>query len=182
MHASHKADNRALKRVRRSACLVFFFEKGDLRCTNYLTGITVASTPKAVLVLRYLDVWRNYEEIERLFSGYSATSLRSILRQLLERYADLGRASGDLNALVQAFAGTSRGEGTPPDADPPSLEAVQQTLSVLVDRAAAVGQAAEQEDFEDIARQADSLRQQLLSARNKLNLLAARHARSPAVH
>ena len=79
-----KAGNRALKLVRRSACLVFFFEKGDLRCTNYLTGITVASTPRVVLLLKYLDVWRNYEEIEQLFSGYSATSLRSILRQLLE--------------------------------------------------------------------------------------------------
>ena len=56
-----KAGNRALKLVRRSACLVFFFEKGDLRCTNYLTGITVASTPRVVLLLKYLDVWRNYE-------------------------------------------------------------------------------------------------------------------------
>ena len=84
MHASHKADNRALKLVRRSACLVFFFEKESLRCTNYLTGITVASTPKVVLVLKYLDVWRNSEEIERLFSGYSASSLRSILRRLLQ--------------------------------------------------------------------------------------------------
>jgi hypothetical protein len=30
---------------------------------------------------------------------------------------------------------------------------------------------AEEQDFTDIGRQADSLRQQLLSARNKLNLL-----------
>ena len=79
-----KAGNSALKPVRRSACLVFSFEKGDLRCTNYLTGITVASTPRVVLVLKYLDVWRNYKEIEHLFSGSSATSLRSILRQLLQ--------------------------------------------------------------------------------------------------
>lgn len=107
---------------------------------------------------------------------------RDVFRQLMQRYADLGRASGDLNALVQAFAGPRPGEGTPPDADPPSLEVVQQSMTELIDRAGAVSQAAEKEDFEDIARQVDSLRQQLLSGRNKLNLLATRHARSGAVH
>ena len=107
---------------------------------------------------------------------------REVFRQLMGRYAELGRASGDLNALVQAFAGARRGDGTPPDADPPSLEVVQQTMTELIDRAGAVSQAAEQEEFEDIARQADSLRQQLLSGRNKLNLLATRHARSGALH
>src|SRR5215472_18201785 len=97
-----KAGNCALKLVRRSACLVFFFEKGDLRCTNYLTGITVASTPRVVLVLKYLDVWRNYEEIEHLFSGYSATSRRSILGQLpqhtllVEKDSDQAKREADL--------------------------------------------------------------------------------------
>jgi len=49
-----------------------------------------------------LDVWRNYEEIEQLFSGYSATSLRSILRQLLqhtlliEKDSDQAKREADL--------------------------------------------------------------------------------------
>jgi len=44
-----------------------------------------------------------------------------------------------------------------------------------------VFKAARQNEFEDIARQADLLRQQLLSARNKLNLLNI-HSPSVTVH
>lgn len=106
---------------------------------------------------------------------------RAVFAQLLGRYAALGRASQELNSLVQAFAGTRRGEGASLEVDAPSLEDVQRTMTELIDGARVVSQAAEQEDFGDIARQADSLRQQLLSGRNKLNLLAARHGRSGAV-
>jgi hypothetical protein len=53
-------------------------------------------------------------------------------------------------------------------------------MTRLLERAGDVAQAAQREEFEDIARQADSLRQQLLSARNRLDLLAARHERSGA--
>lgn len=102
-------------------------------------------------------------------------------QELMVRYAALGKGSQELNALVQAFAGGGRsGDGTPA-AEPPSLEAVQASLTRLIESAEQVAQAAHGESFEDIAQQAESLRQQLLSARNKLNLLAAQHDKSGAV-
>jgi DNA repair exonuclease SbcCD ATPase subunit len=105
-----------------------------------------------------------------------------VFRELMVRYAGLGKASQELNALVQAFAAGGRaGDETAPAAEPPSLETVQSSMNRLIESAAEVTQAARGEDFEDIARQAESLRQSLLSARNKLDLLAARHDSSGAV-
>jgi SagB-type dehydrogenase family enzyme len=79
-----QAGNSSQKLLKRSACLVFFFEKEGLCCTNYLTGKKVVSTPIAIAVLNELDRWRSYERIEHLFSGYSASSVRSTLEQLLQ--------------------------------------------------------------------------------------------------
>ena len=70
--------------LKRSACLVFSFENEGLRCTNYLTGITVASTPILVAILNFFDRWRKLKEIQLLLPGYSATSIRRTLRQLLD--------------------------------------------------------------------------------------------------
>lgn len=100
---------------------------------------------------------------------------------LMLRYAELGRSFHELNELVQAFAGSGRPASTPA-AEPPSLETVQASIARLVDSATEVAQAARADGFEDVARQADSLRQQLLSARNKLKLVAERHERARAVH
>jgi chromosome segregation ATPase len=106
---------------------------------------------------------------------------REVFQQLMASYAGLGTASQELNALVQAFAaGARREEASAPPAEPPSLEVVQVSMTQLLERAGEVAQAARREEFEDIARQADSLRQQLLSARNRLDLLASRHERSGA--
>jgi DNA repair exonuclease SbcCD ATPase subunit len=104
-----------------------------------------------------------------------------VFQELMARYAGLGKASQELNALVQAFAaGVPAGDGKPA-AESPSLEAVQASMTRLIESAEEVARAAQGEGFEDVERQAQSLRQQLLSAKNKLNLLAARHDRSGAV-
>jgi SagB-type dehydrogenase family enzyme len=65
-------------------CLVFSFEDEGLRCTNYLTGITVASTPILVAVLNFFDRWRKPKEVAVLLAGYSSASVRRTLRQLLD--------------------------------------------------------------------------------------------------
>jgi DNA repair exonuclease SbcCD ATPase subunit len=113
------------------------------------------------------------EEVRRRAEAFQA---------LMLRYAELGRSFHELNELVQAFA--SGGKATPaaPAAEPPSLGTVQESMARLADTATEVAQAARTDGFEDVARQADSLRQQLLSARNKLNLVAERHDRARAVH
>ena len=52
-----------------------------------------------------------------------------------------------------------------------TLDALNQRMGEVADEAQAVTKLGEEQDFSDIGRQADSLRQQLLSARNKLQLL-----------
>lgn len=101
---------------------------------------------------------------------------REALRALLGRYAGLGRDAQELNGLVQAFASGAR--PGPGEADPPSFEAVRETMTRLIDDAEAIARASVEQGFEDLSRQADGLRQQLLSARNKLNLLDARVQRA----
>jgi SagB-type dehydrogenase family enzyme len=82
-----------MKLLKRSACLVFSFEDEGLRCTNYLTGITVASTPILVAILNFFDRWRKSEQIQSLLPGYSSTSVRSTLRQLLDHTLLIERES-----------------------------------------------------------------------------------------
>ena len=100
---------------------------------------------------------------------------REALRALLGRYAALGRDARELNGMVQAFASGARpGTGEP---EPPSYDAVRETMTRLIGDAEAVARASLEQGFEDLSRQSDGLRQQLLSARNKLNLLDARAER-----
>ncbi len=84
MHPLRGTASNAEKSLKRSACLVFFFEDEGLRCTNYLTGITLASTPILVAVLNFFDRWRESKEIKLLLRGYSGMSVRSTIRQLLD--------------------------------------------------------------------------------------------------
>jgi hypothetical protein len=86
------------------------------------------------------------------------------LERTQEKLAELGAADERLQPLVGG------------------LMAAVKERTELIDRAAAVGEAAQREDFTDIARQADSLRQQLLSARSKLRLLAEHHEHSGLAH
>jgi len=101
---------------------------------------------------------------------------REVFQQLMVRYAGLGRATEGLSTLVQKFAiDIQQNAGEAASTHASSLEAVQETMTQLIDTAKEVFQAARQDNFEDIAQQTDSLRQQILSARDKLNLLGARH-------
>ena len=101
---------------------------------------------------------------------------REVFQQLMAGYAAVGRATQELNTFVQAFAGSaSKADDQAPSAEIPSLEVIQTMITQLIESAREVFLAARQNEFEDVARQADLLRQQLLSARNKLNLLTVRY-------
>lgn len=54
----------------------------------------------------------------------------------------------------------------------PDFDEVQARMQQVADEAAAIEQAARDKEMEDVARQADVLRQQILAARNKVALLA----------
>jgi len=90
---------------------------------------------------------------------------------LLKSFALLGEEAAKINALVQAIAATKRdtAEATAQVAE--RLGEVQERMSLVADGAQALSKAATAKDFVDIARSADSLRQQLLGAKNKMGLL-----------
>jgi len=96
-----------------------------------------------------------------------------IFKDLLVRYGALGQSAAELNVRMQEFAAQRQSAKTPEEqaALGVTFQSLQDRMSEVADEAQSLSQAAEQSEFNDIARQADSLRQQLLSARNKLALL-----------
>lgn len=92
---------------------------------------------------------------------------------LLERYGALGQSAAELNQRMQDFA-TQRAKAQSSEQNAEVLgilDALNQRMGEVAEEASAVTKLGEEQDFTDIGRQADSLRQQLLSARNKLQLL-----------
>jgi uncharacterized protein YoxC len=95
-------------------------------------------------------------------------------KTLLERYGALGQSAAELNQRMQDFAAQRAKSQTAGEQSPEllgTLDALNDRMGQVAEEAQAVTRLAEEQDFTDIGRQADSLRQQLLSARNKLQLL-----------
>jgi chromosome segregation ATPase len=96
-----------------------------------------------------------------------------VFKQLLTRYGALGQSAAELNAQVQQFA-ARRSEARTPEQSAHlavDLQALLERMGQLATEAQSVAEAANAQDFSDVARQADGLRQQLQAARNKLSLL-----------
>jgi len=83
---------------------------------------------------------------------------RKQFAEVLQRMAGLGQMAKEVQELLKAGPG--------------NFEDVQQRMQKVADAAAEIGKAAQEQEMEDLARQADVLRQQVLSARNKVSLLA----------
>ena len=94
---------------------------------------------------------------------------------LLERYGALGQRAAELNGVLQAAATKKRDLGSAADTAElvATLQGLGEQLHDLATEAAAHAAAAGAADFGDVVSQADSLRQQLLGALNKVNLLHA---------
>ena len=94
-----------------------------------------------------------------------------VFKELLQRYGALGQDAGKLNALVQEVAAERR-EGAEGNRElAKKLESLIAEMTRVADQAQTVTDAAAEKSFDDIGRQSDSLRQQLLAARNKMSLL-----------
>ncbi len=94
------------------------------------------------------------------------------LGELLAQFASLGDEAKALNAMMQEAAGYKRDPYPGDDADAQArLDAVRARMDEVATRAEDLATLADRKDLPDIGRQADSLRQQIQSARNKLGLL-----------
>lgn len=97
-----------------------------------------------------------------------------VFKDLLTRYGALGQNAGELNVKMQQFAALRGQASRTPEQDAELttvFQALQDQMLQVADEAQSLAQAADEKQFSDIGRQAESLRQQLLSARNKLGLL-----------
>jgi DNA repair exonuclease SbcCD ATPase subunit len=91
------------------------------------------------------------------------------LTSLLSRFEALGKDAAEVNRLVQQSASGDSEANGPGHA---GLQEADARLGRLADDARAIEQAAQAEEFMELARRAESTRTQLLSARNALRRLA----------
>lgn len=93
-------------------------------------------------------------------------------QQLIQRYGELGAVASTLNQDLLEIVRKKKepGEQTSGAALEVEISALHDKLGSLAQSAQELLDSARAADFEDVTRQADSIRQQLLSARNKLGL------------
>ncbi|MCA1825415.1 MAG: hypothetical protein ABR567_16535 [Myxococcales bacterium] len=85
---------------------------------------------------------------------------RKQFADVLQRMAGLGQMAKEVQELLKSGPG--------------NFDEIQQRMQRVADDAAEIGKAAQDQDMEDLSRQADVLRQQVLSAKNKVSILAAK--------
>jgi len=107
---------------------------------------------------------------------------REVFQKLLTSYGSLVQTAQGLHGLIMSFADTRRNDGAASAENAPSLYVVQQAMTNLIESACQVSLAANEENFKDVARQVDSIRQQLLGARKSLNLLSSAQTRKHSIH
>jgi hypothetical protein len=86
---------------------------------------------------------------------------RAEFTEAAQRMASLGQMTKEVQEQLQAGA---------------DLDGVQKRMEELIAGAAEIGGVGRQKQMEDVTREADALRQQLVAVRNKVGLLARRKA------
>jgi len=90
---------------------------------------------------------------------------------LLARWRALGEAAGEVNRLVQQVAASAQEASAAERIDAAAFREVDDRLCRLAEDSGELARAAQDEEFLDLGTQAESLRLQFLSARNKFRLL-----------
>jgi len=98
---------------------------------------------------------------------------------LLERLRALGGEAANINVLMQEVANAVRDKSDKGSALS-RIEEVQTRLETVVENAQSLRETAKDKDAPDIAQQADSIRQQITAARNRLSLLAEKISQEPS--
>lgn len=99
------------------------------------------------------------------------------LKGLLDRYQGLGDRANQLKPTIQTVAETVRQGGsgeTRAPVEAAHLEGVLAQMADIVSAAETLKRAATDADFSDVAEEVDSVRQQVLAAKNRFALFATR--------
>lgn len=99
------------------------------------------------------------------------------LGELLQQFASLGEEAKSLNALLQQTMAYKDNPYSGEEAEQ-RLATVFARMDHVVGSAQDLAKLATDKDMEDIARQADAIRQQVFSAKNKLSLLKKSSAKN----
>jgi DNA repair exonuclease SbcCD ATPase subunit len=136
---------------------------------------------QARLLMAALGNAREQQEKQAALAAQRAEEVRertAVYGELLERFKALGAEAAELNVMGQSLSARKRegaaASGADAAKDPAlasGLRDLSQRMSEVAEHAQGLMAAAREADFEDVARQAESLRQQLLAARNKVQLL-----------
>jgi hypothetical protein len=92
----------------------------------------------------------------------------AVAADLLKRYGAIGEKAAELNALVLDLAGKRSGDGAVSGEVLTLLGQVRARLAEVLERAHNLVAAAREADFEDIAGEAQSLREQVTAADGKI--------------
>ena len=93
----------------------------------------------------------------------------AVAADLLQRYGLVGQRAGELNSLVLDIAAKKTNGSSEPDEEIiASLAELRGKMGEIAESAAGLVSAAREADFDDIARQADSLRQQIVAVSQKV--------------
>jgi chromosome segregation ATPase len=115
---------------------------------------------------------RQRQEVQALALQGRAQEIEArttVAADLLQRYGAVGQKAGELNAIVLEIAAKKTNGSSEPDATiVASLAELRGKMGEVADGAAGLVAAAREADFDDIARQADSLRQQIVSVGQKV--------------
>jgi len=135
---------------------------------------------QARALMAALGAAREQQERQAALASQRAEEVRertAVYSELLARFKSLGAEAAELNVMGQSLsarksdAGGAPGAGAKDPAFADGLRDLSQRMGEVADHAQELTTASRDADFEDVARQAESLRQQLLAARNKVQLL-----------
>jgi methyl-accepting chemotaxis protein len=126
-------------------------------------------------LLGVLNKWRDRQQTLAAEVNSRAQELQQrtqVYQDLMLRFSELGQEAGGLSSQMQQVAGmTQQGQAASAEEIISSLQQVNEKMTQVADNAGKLASDAEAQDFLDVSRDAESLRQQLLSARNRANLL-----------
>jgi hypothetical protein len=149
------------KNLRRAAQALAALRESDTRLAEHVQGLVAAIGAARERQQASAEVVQRQAERIRVRS--------ESLAALLSRWQALGDDAAEVSRLVQQLATAPREDNG--GREPAMLAEVDARLERLADDARSLCATAEAEGFADLGRQAESLRLQLLSARDKLRTL-----------
>ncbi len=159
-HAAHKTPLTSERNLEKAATAINQAAESQQRVHGHIQALIDAITAARV---------KHDKTAEELVKTRDEVQARGERFQMqLGRFAALGKEAADISTFVRQLGEL---KGKPNGEVVAQLSEVQGRMAKVVEGATALGHEAEAETMEDLARQCDSLKQQVQSALNKVSLL-----------